>query len=162
MGAVNIPKDDHPLDVNRFATPSMTDELSESLSLIRQTLDVDPKTGIKDCTYLHKRYGLVSQIYSVASECYIRLKNFSDAEVSILTALHLGDKTIANYVNLANLVFMRGDQILAFKWLENAAAIDPKDTRIFQIKEKLFPSGSIPSTCVFQIEGNSITEGNFV
>ena len=45
-----------------------------------------------------------------------RLKLFADAETSFYSALLLGSQDPSIFTNLANLVHMRGDQLLAYSF----------------------------------------------
>ena len=163
MGALNVTqsKGASPFDPSSFASDSPTEELQERITLIRKTLEVDPQTALKDCRQLHKTYGPISALYSLAAEVYIRLKIFQDAENCICSALLLGDESSTNYINLANIAFMRGDQSLASKWLEKAASINANDENLSRVTSQLFPNGKINSTTPFQYDQSAISQGVF-
>ena len=167
MGAINHPpvpvENSSSFDISSLATHDASLELSESLDLARHSVDIDPKSALTDLTHLHKKHGALSPIYNVASDAYIRAKLFQDAEIMLLTSIALGDTSISNYLNLANLAFMRGDQCLSYAWLSKAASIDPNDINLKSVRKKLFPSGAPSSSSnPFQYDSTNIVEGSFL
>ena len=89
---------------------------------------------------LRSRAGLYSAIYKAASDAFIGLEQFKDAEIHALVAFINGEATIANLVNLASLSAMRKDQLMAQKWLVKAEELDKSNSLVVQCKELLFPS----------------------
>ena len=89
---------------------------------------------------LRSRVGLYSAMYKSASDAFIGLEKFKDAEIHALNAFINGEVTIANLVNLASLSAMRKDQLMAQKWLVKAEELDKNNDLVVQCKELLFPS----------------------
>ena len=87
---------------------------------------------------VRRRRGINSTSYKLASDAYIGIENFKEAEIMALTAFINGEKTVANCVNLASLAAMRKDQLMARFWLP-ATRIDKSDENINKCKELLFP-----------------------
>ena len=90
---------------------------------------------------LRKQVGSYSAIYKAASDAYIGLERFRDAEINALTAYINEEKTIANFVNLASLAAMRKDQLMAMKWINEAEKLDKNNEMVVQCKKLLFPNG---------------------
>ena len=84
--------------------------------------------------------GLFGQTYKLASDAYIGLERFKEAEIFALMALQNDEKTISIYVNLASFAAMRKDQLMAKHWIIEAEKIDGNDSNVKQCKELLFPS----------------------
>ena len=137
-------------------------ELQETLSLARQTIEVDPQQVIRDCVLLHKKLGIQAPIYEVAGEAYIRLQLFGDAETCLLTAHGLGSMEGAVPLNLANLAAMRGDEHLALHWLELLAQRQPEHPQLQKVRDTLFPNGAPKgSTNPFQVNLEQRSPGRF-
>ena len=103
------------IDVSQNMLPSseLKDIDQERIRLARSYLHSDPLHTLDECKSLFKSVGPHSSIYTLAGDAYIRLKLFSDAESSFYSALLLGSSDPSILLNLANLVHMRGDQMLA-------------------------------------------------
>ena len=82
-----------------------------------------------------------SEIYELAGESYLYLKQFSDAETSFSTAYQLGSRSSCTLSNLATLCAMRGDVTLGFYWHSKHV--------------ELFPSPDLNSRLRQQIESSS-------
>ena len=91
---------------------------------------------------IRKRQKSNSTLYKVASDSLIGLERFGKAEILALCAYINGDKSIANFLNLASLSAMRKDQLMASHWLNEAKKIDENNKHFLQSKELLFPQGS--------------------
>ena len=129
------------LSLDEIASRSTDKELSDMIQLIRSTAPHDPKVALNDLTSLHKQYGSKPFIHELAAEVYIISNNFVHAEIQALTAIQLGGPTPSLYLNLANLAYMRGDQILAIHWLEMASTNFPDFDQIDPVKSKLLQNG---------------------
>ena len=88
---------------------------------------------------MRRRRGINSTSYKLASDAYIGIENFKEAEIMALNAFINGEKTVANCVNLASLAAMRKDQLMARFWLLEATRIDKSVENINKCKELLFP-----------------------
>ena len=153
---------DNQLNLSKLPDRSYDDELQETLSLARQSIESDPKQVINDCTLLQQKLGVQYQIYEVAGEAYIRLQLFGDAETALLIAHGLGSRDGSVLLNLANLAAMRGDQCLAIHWLEELAKRQPDHPQLDAVRKTLFARG-VPdkSTTPFQINLDQRAPGNF-
>ena len=85
-------------------------------------------------------HGLHAQTYKLASDAFIGLERFKDAEIFALMALHNGERSISVYVNLASFAAMRKDQVMAKEWLIEAGKIDSNNANVKQCRDLLFPS----------------------
>ena len=90
---------------------------------------------------IRKRKGANGVLYKVASDAKIALQKFEKAEILALLAYINGEKSIANFVNLASLSAMRKDQAMAKHWLTEAKRIDPLNDLYIQGRDLLFPEG---------------------
>ena len=78
-----------------------------------------------------------SAIYVNAGDVYVRLQRFNEAEICFLHALQLGCKSLEVYLNLATLANVRGDTLLSKHYLDSAAAIEPNDPNLLQIRNQV-------------------------
>ena len=83
--------------------------------------------------------GLRAQTYKLASDAFIGLERFKDAEIFALIALQNNERTTSLYINLASFAAMRKDQVMAKYWLIEAEKIDPNNENLNQCKDLLFP-----------------------
>ena len=90
---------------------------------------------------LRARAGTYPGTYKAASDAYIGLERFRDAEISALIAYINEEATIANFVNLASLAAMRKDQLMAKKWINKAEDLDKNNAVVRECKNLLFPNG---------------------
>ena len=82
--------------------------------------------------------GLHGQTYKLASDAFIGLERFKDAELFALMALQNGEQTISVFVNLASFAAMRKDQFMAKYWIVEAEKVDSTDNNVKQCRELLF------------------------
>ena len=75
-------------------------------------------------TLRKKCNGLRGQTYKIASDAFLGMDRFKDAEIFALMAVINNEKTIPVLVNLASFAAMRKDQIMAKYWLIEAENID--------------------------------------
>ena len=90
----------------------------------------------KKCNALH------AQVYKLASDAFIGLNRFKDAEIFALMAVQKNEKTISVFVNLASFAAMRKDQIMAKHWIMEAEKIDSENDNVKQCRELLFPKNT--------------------
>ena len=138
-------------------------EVMELLSLSRQLCLSKPKIAIK---YLNQVYSSCStiraELYEIASIAYVNLKLFSDAEVSLLTALNLGLNSVDVYLNLANLCAMRGDCKLSLHWLYIADSRFPGNVMVDKVRATLSKNTSdVSALPPFQINMEQASPGSF-
>ncbi len=155
-------ENDNQLNLSKLPNRSYNDELQETLSLARRSIESDPKQVINDCTLLQQKLGVQYQIYEVAGEAYIRLQLFGDAEAALLIAHGLGSREGSVLLNLANLAAMRGDQCLAIHWLEELAKRQPDHPQLDAVRKTLFSNGAPEkSSTPFQINLEQRAPGRF-
>ena len=90
----------------------------------------------KKCDALH------GQVYKLASDAFIGLNRFKDAEIFALMAIQKNEKTISIFVNLASFAAMRKDQIMAKHWIMEAEKIDSENENVKKCRELLFPKNN--------------------
>ena len=98
----------------------------------------------KKCNALH------GQVYKLASDAFIGLNRFKDAEIFALMAIQKNEKTISVFVNLASFAAMRKDQIMAKHWIMEAEKIDSENDNVKQCRELLFPKNKLHPQIVKQ------------
>ena len=114
----------------------------EMLNLANQQIKTNQHLGALQLLHkLRERKGSHSSLYKSASDASIGLKRFKDAEIYGLLSFVNGDKSIANFLNLASLSAMRKDQIMARHWLVEASNVDSTNSLYLQAKDLLFPNG---------------------
>lgn len=111
---------------------------SEQLELAQQALrDGNGTFALQLCSQARAVLGPTQAVYSNASDAYIRLQRFHEAEICLLTALALGTGTVNHYINLVSLALLRADVELANHYLEAAAAIDPDNPSLAQVRQQV-------------------------
>ena len=135
----------------------------ERIRLARSYLASDPLHTLDECKSLFESLGPHSSIYCLAGDAYVRLKLFADAETSFYSALLLGSQDPSIFTNLANLVHMRGDQLLAYSFLELCSKKTPDFKHLQSVRDTLFPQGKPAlSTSPFQYNPDQIAQnGHF-
>ena len=113
----------------------------ERIRLARNSLSTDPLQTLEECRALFKSVGPHSSLYCLAGDAYVRLKLFADAESSFYSALLLGSNDPSILLNLANLVHMRGDQMLAYSFLEMCSKKTPDFKHLESVRQSLFSQG---------------------
>ena len=80
-------------------------------------------------------------MHELAVEIYLKAKQFDQAERYALLALQLGSKSPSLYLNLANLSYIRGDELLAIHWLEYVSTKFPDCDQLDAVKKRLINNG---------------------
>ena len=148
---------------NVLPSLNIKDVDDERLRLARSYLANDPLHALDECKSLFKSVGPNPSIYCLAGDAYVRLKLFSDAESSFYSALLLGSEDPSILINLANLVHMRGDQMLAYSFLELCSRKTPDFKHLESVRKSLFPQGKpLVSSSPFQYNPDQIHQnGHF-
>jgi hypothetical protein len=142
--------------------PDISLEQKDRIDLSRKFLASNPRVSLSEAQKLHNELGTHPLIYSLAGDAYVRLKLFSDAENCFFAALSLGSKDPSILINLANLCHLRGDQCLAYRWLEMLSTHTPDHAHLKQVQLSLFPSGKPKvSTTPFQYNPEHASKGDF-
>ena len=118
--------------------PQQAAMAAEQLQLAQQALrDGNPTFSLQLCSHALSVLGPTQAVYVNASDAYIRLQRFHEAEICLLNALSFGDATFNQYINLVSLTLLRGDLNLANHYLEAAAAIDPENPTLAKVNSQL-------------------------
>ena len=97
----------------------------------------NPNFALKLVSQARLAMGAQAAVYVNAADAYIRLQKFSEAEICLLHALQLGGPALPHFINLITLASIRGDFALARHYIDAAAAIDPKNPQLLQVREQL-------------------------
>lgn len=97
----------------------------------------DAEFALLLCSNVQEAIGPNSLVYANAGDAYIQLQEFVQAEISILTAIILGETSVAHFINLATLSGIKGDIKLAFYYLDRAAGLDPNHPSLGQLRSSL-------------------------
>lgn len=124
--------------VGHLPEPQQAAMASEQLQLAQQAVrDGNATFALQLCSQAHAVLGPTQAVYINASDAYIRLQRFHEAEICLLTGLTLGSATVSHYINLVSLACLRGDADLANHYLEAAAAIDPENPSLPQVRQQV-------------------------
>jgi tetratricopeptide (TPR) repeat protein len=113
-------------------TPDPDEIASDHLSLASRALDEgNPTLTLRICSHVY-RLGIAinPRLYQLASDAFLRLQRFAEAETCILQALQLGDDSPGVYNNLVNMALMRGDVAMAGAYLRKLRELDPSSPLI--------------------------------
>ena len=89
------------------------------------------------CSQALKVLGAHPPVYDCASDAYLNLRRFHEAELCLLQAMALDAPTPKRCLNLVSFASMRGDMALAQHHLRKAASIDPSHPQLEQIRANL-------------------------
>jgi len=122
----------------RLPSPQSQEMASEQLTMAARAIQQsNPQFALDLCSQAHAGLGPNSLVYTNAADAYINLQRFHEAEICLLHALALGAGTVSTYINLISLASMRADFALADHYLNAAAALDPQNPQLQQVKANL-------------------------
>ena len=104
----------------------------------------DYKLGLLLCSQALNSLGPKGFIYDCASDLYLNLKRFSEAECCLLQALAIDGPSPKRLLNLVSFASMRGDTLLASFYLERAASVDPSHPNLKDMNNRLKAGNSPP------------------
>ena len=100
------------------------------------------------CSQVLRVLGPHAPVYDCASDAYLNLRKFHEAEICLLQAMALDAPTPKRCLNLVSFASMRGDISLAQHHLRQAASLDPSHPQLEQIRANLAKreqtAGSMP------------------
>jgi len=100
------------------------------------------------CSQVLRVLGAHAPVYDCASDAYLNLRKFHEAELCLLQAMALDAPTPKRCLNLVSFASMRGDMALAQHHLRKAASLDPSHPQLEQIRANLTKreqaAGSMP------------------
>jgi len=97
----------------------------------------DHEFALKLCSQSLLQIGPQAVLYECASDLYLNLKKFRESELCLLHAVSLDGPSPKRLLNLCNFASMRGDIKLAYKYLEDAASLDPSHPQLKSISKSL-------------------------
>ena len=89
------------------------------------------------CSQVFRVLGAHPPIYDCASDAYLNLRRFHEAEMCLLHAITLDAPTPKRCLNLVSFASMRGDIALALQYLRQAATLDPSHPQLAAIRDNL-------------------------
>lgn len=92
--------------------------------------------------------------YIAASDAYIRMKRFREAEICLLHGMALGSKSLNIYINLASLAALRSDFRLARHYLDEASLLDPHSSELADMNKNLQKQESKANDESYRFEPN--------
>ena len=105
------------LSLDNLALRDSNKELQEFVDLIRATASHNVSQAVTDLRSMHKVHGTSPFMHELAVEIYLKAQQFD-----LLNVMHLlRCSWVPNhhlFLNLANLSYIRGDELLAIYWLE--------------------------------------------
>ncbi|MDA7433809.1 tetratricopeptide repeat protein [Synechococcus sp. AH-601-P18] len=94
--------------------------------------------ALKLCSQALNSFGPSAQIYDCASDAYVNIKKFHEAEICLLHSIVLGGETPKRLLNLVSFACIRRDFQLAKTYLEKAAALDPSYPQLAAISKTFY------------------------
>lgn len=111
---------------------------SEKLTLAAHAIQEDNGSfALQLVSQAYSALGTQSNVYLNAADAYIRLKQFSEAEICFLHSLQMSGPSLPIFINLSTLSSMRGDLALARYYLDASAAIDPDHPQLPQLRKQI-------------------------
>lgn len=97
-----------------------------------------PELALHICTELHDQaQHPVPTAYLAASDAYLRLQRFREAEIALLHAATLSELTFQMCINLASFASIRSDWNLAQHYANLASKIEPHNPILKQLTDSL-------------------------
>ncbi|MCB4411503.1 tetratricopeptide repeat protein [Synechococcus sp. MU1611] len=93
-----------------------------------------PQVALEQCRHASNQLGSNPEVYVHASDAYIQLKSFHEAEICLLHSMNIGTPTIMNYINLISLLSLRSDISLAEYYLQKALGDYPMNPDLLKQK----------------------------
>ncbi len=127
-----------PLAKHDLPVPSQQNSSYDQIKLAQKMCDDGEfDFALKLCSRALSISGPQGFIYDTASDIYLHLKKFMQAEACLLHALAIDGPSSKRYLNLVSLSSMKGDNKSAYVYLEKAASIDPSHPQLSKISESL-------------------------
>ena len=118
--------------------PSNRSIALEQVSLIPHFLQHKRwQSVLKICSSTQLVIGPDSRIYEYASDAYLNLKYYREAEVCLLQAIALGEITLKRALNMVSFCLMRNDYQLAEYYIQQATNLDSSSTTITKFRAML-------------------------
>ena len=161
MGRIkdHIKSRSQPNSSNIQSLPTLSSQalVGDYISLAKTALaDKKYQASLDICTKIHRLGVYQEDVYLIASDCFIALKKFHQAELCILTAINLGSPNSTHYINLSTLASIRKDFILASTYLEKAASLDPSNPNLASVSKNISKlSGEYPESFSFNSNWNT-------
>ena len=131
---------------SNFPSPPQGKLYEEQLNLIEKSIDEGEYAfALSICSKVLQAFGVSPYIYEKASDAYINLSRFDDAERSLLQSIALGGSSQKHYFNLVSLVSMRGDTSLARHYLLKAKEFDSNSPLISKLSDQINSIGDASS-----------------
>ena len=111
-------------------------EIQERLKLARALSQTDPVASLKDIQSIYLITGCNYSLYTIASDAYIALKMFKEAEICALTSLALGANDPSLFINLSNFAHMRNEYRLANAYIDLAIKAGADKSVVKTVKER--------------------------
>lgn len=128
---------DERLASESLAKPNFSEqELQERIKLARSIASTNAKAALKDIQTLYSLVGAKPVLYSIASDAYIALKMYKEAEICCLTSLALGSTDSSLFINLSNFAHMRKEVKLANSYIELAVKSGADKALVKSVKER--------------------------
>ena len=120
-----------------LAKPNFSEqELQERIKLSRSVAASNPQAALKDLQSIYIITGAKPILYSIASDAYISLKMYKEAEICCLTSIALGSSDPSLYINLSNFAHMRKEFRLANAYIELAVKSGADKGLVKSVKER--------------------------
>ena len=81
--------------------------------------------------------GANAKLYITASDAYIGLQRFREAEICLLQSIAIAEPSINQLINLVSLASMRGDLALSDHYLDRAAGLDPSNPNLATLRRNV-------------------------
>jgi len=110
----------------------------EKLKLAQKSVtEGNASFSLELCSQAYKQLGCESSVFECASDAYISMNRFLEAELSILHSLAFSGSSMKHYINLVSLASMRCDFQLAEFYLEKAVCLDSSNSNLPKLRNLL-------------------------
>lgn len=126
------------LNIDKLPDPSTRNVALDQIKAAKLAIEEgDALLTLKLCSRAFKSIGADARIYEYASDAYLNLSLFHQAELCLLHSLALGGGSLKRYSNLVSFACMRNDYHLASHYLDEVANIDPQSDHLAQLRENV-------------------------
>ena len=119
-------KNDKFVFQHKLPDPDLRNAALDKVKLAEQSVaEGNSNFALELCSQALAQLGPEPSIYDCASDAYIQLNQFQNAEITLMHAAVIHGITVKHCINLVTLCCMRGDLLLADYYLEKAFSLDP-------------------------------------
>lgn len=151
-------RDKRTVNINELPDPAPRDVALDQLNAARLAIEEgNYLLTLKICSQVLKILPTDSRVYEYASDAYLNLEKFQQAELCLLHSLLLGGDSLKHYFNLVSFACMRNDLSLAHYYLGKAELVDPTSKKLSNLRKIVNSKSMTGSGFIFSPAWSQVT-----